>query len=72
MEYCRDHATGANEKKYKLLATQAFKEFNALEFGEKTKALIVKNQAENGGYLGDSLTKKNCNSLRKMLHVQYN
>lgn len=72
MQYCADNFADADEKgKYKLIRLKLLKEFDALESGTKTKALIYRKAAEEKGqYLGDKLDKQRCDSIRKLLHLR--
>ena len=73
MKYCKDKvASGDNRGKYNLLAIEAAKRYDDLDRNEKRRALVTRKAAEEGDYLGDPLTKKRCDSLRKVLFVEYN
>lgn len=72
MSYCKDNVISKNQRfKYNALAARSLREFNELGSGERTKALIWKNAANNGEYLGKPLTKKRCESVRNSLFVLY-
>lgn len=73
MKYCKDKvASGDNRGKYNLLAIEAAKRYDDLDRAEKRRALVTRKAAEDGDYLGDPLTKKRCDSLRKLLFLEYN
>jgi len=73
MKYCKDKvASGDNRGKYNLLAIEAAKRYDDLDRDEKRRALVTRKAAEGGDYLGDPLTIKRCDSLRKVLFVEYN
>ncbi len=72
MSYCRDKFADKNTKsKYKLLKLKTYEVYDDLDGDEKAKALILKNKAEDGDYLGKPLSKDRCDSLRKMLYLKY-
>ena len=73
MKYCKDKvASGDNRGKYNLLAIEAAKRYDDLDRGDKRRALVTRKAAEDGDYLGDPLTKQRCDSLRKLLFLEYN
>jgi hypothetical protein len=71
MQYCADHFADADQKnKYKMIRLKLIKEFDDLESGKKTKALVYRKAAEDKGeYLGDKLDKERCDSIRKLLYM---
>ena len=72
MKYCKDKvASGNNRGKYNLLAIEAAKRYDNLDRDDKRRALVTRKAAEDGDYLGDPLTKKRCDSLRKLLFLEY-
>jgi hypothetical protein len=73
MKYCKNRvASGDDRGKYNLLAIEATKRYDDLDRDEKRRALVTRKAAEDGDYLGDPLTKKRCDSLRKLLFLEYN
>jgi hypothetical protein len=73
MKYCKNRvASGDDRGKYNLLAIEATKRYDDLDRDEKRRALVTRKAAEDGDYLGDPLTKKRCDSLRKVLFLEYN
>jgi len=71
MNYCKDNVASSDDRsKYKLLAIKALKKYDDLSSDEKVKALVFRKAAEGGDYLGDPLTEKRCDSLRKLLFLQ--
>ncbi|NOQ15316.1 MAG: hypothetical protein GQ583_12675 [Methyloprofundus sp.] len=72
MDYCRDKIASSDDRgKYNLLKVKALGEYDDLNSENKVKALVFKSAAEKGDYLGDPLTKRRCDSLRKMLFLRY-
>ncbi len=72
MSYCRDKFADKDTKsKYKLLKLKTYGVYDDLDGDERAKALILKNKAEDGDYLGKPLSKDRCDSLRKMLYLKY-
>ena len=72
MQYCRDKVASKDDRgKYNLLAIQSAKEYDDLDSGDRLKALVYRKAAEDGDYLGDPLTEKRCDSIRKLLFVKY-
>lgn len=73
MTYCRDKfADKGTKSKYKLLKLRTWEAYDELDDGDRAKALILKDKAEDGDYLGKPLTEDRCDSLRKMLYLKYN
>jgi hypothetical protein len=73
MKYCKDKADPGDDRgKYNLLAIEAAKRYDDLDRDEKRRALVTRKAAEDGDYLGDPLTENPCESLRKILFVEYN
>ena len=72
MNYCKDKIASDDDKsKYSLLSIKAMKEYKDLDSSDRVKALVYRKAAEDGDYLGDPLTEKRCDSLRKMLFIKY-
>ena len=72
MKYCKDKvASGDDRGKYNLLAIEAAKRYDNLDRKDKRRALVTRKAAEDGDYLGDPLTKNRCDSLRKVLFLEY-
>ena len=72
MNYCKNKVSGDDRGKYNLLAIEATKRYEDLERSEKRRALVTRKAAEDGDYLGDPLTKQRCDSVRRLLFVEYN
>lgn len=73
MSYCKDKFADKDTKsKYKLLKLKTYEAYDDLDSGDRAKALILKDKAEDGEYLGKPLTEDRCDSLRKMLYLKYN
>jgi hypothetical protein len=72
MKYCRDKVASKDDRgKYNLLAIQSAKEYDDLDRDDRLKALVYRKAAEDGDYLGDPLTEKRCDSIRKLLFIKY-
>ena len=72
MKYCKDKvASGDDRGKYNLLAIEAAKRYDDLDRGDKRRALVTRKAAEGGDYLGDPLTKQRCDSVRRLLFLEY-
>jgi hypothetical protein len=73
MKYCKNKvAAGDDRGRYNLLAIEATKRYDKLDRNDKRRALVTRKAAEDGDYLGDPLTKQRCDSLRKVLFLEYN
>ncbi|MCW8328912.1 hypothetical protein MD588_08830 [Photobacterium sp. SDRW27] len=69
MQYCKK-IDSANEGKYNLLGIRTLKEYERLDTGDRAKALIYRNKAEQKGiYLSDPLNKERCRKIRRTLHL---
>lgn len=71
MKYCKNKVSGDDRGKYNLLAIEATKRYEDLERSEKRRALVTRKAAEDGDYLGDPLTKQRCDSVRRLLFLEY-
>ncbi len=73
MSYCGDKFADKDTKsKYKLLKLKTYEAYDDLDSDDRAKALILKDKAEDGEYLGKPLSESRCDSLRKMLYLKYN
>ena len=71
MSYCKDKFEASERGKYNLLGIRTLEVFSDLDGDDKAKAMVMKRAAEDGEYLGDPLTERRCDSLRKMLYLKY-
>ena len=51
--------------------SEAAKRYDDLDRGDKRRALVTRKAAEGGDYLGDPLTKQRCDSVRRLLFLEY-
>ncbi len=73
MSYCKDKVVSRNDRaKYNVQLVKALEEFDALDKKERRRAVVSKNAADKGDYLGNPLTKQRCESVRNTLIVRYN
>ena len=72
MAYCRDNYMKSSDAgHYALLALRAADEFFSLKRRDRVKALVTRNAALRGNYLGDILDANRCVALRRLLTIRY-
>ncbi|MGR5145180.1 hypothetical protein ACQKP8_01375 [Photobacterium alginatilyticum] len=69
MQYCKK-IDASNQGKYNLLGIKTLKEYEQLDTGDRTKALVYRKKAEQKGiYLSEPLNKERCRKIRRTLHL---
>lgn len=73
MSYCKDkYGDDETDGLYDILRIKTLKAYDDLDEDTRLKALVFRNSAEEkGDYLGKSLDKDRCDSLRKLLQLKY-